>query len=294
MTPDNHYYGHDVVLRRYCGVRLPLPLAGRLQHGWMPGPGTHAQQMRAGYPKFLWSRRNLEASQAAGYTALHPIGAPFLYLPEPPPIAPRPRSLLAFPFHSTHRLDARGNAALYAQMLEELRRDFATITVCMYHVDFDRPERRKIFESHGFEIVTAGPRDGNPEFLPRLQRFILSHEAVTSNRIATATFYALACGRPFFVRGPMMGVDTEPDPTGAAFAEWAAREFPKLAWERFDGRPDKALGERELGLEFKRPPDELRELLGLRLRSLPRVGWNFARHVVHFTRLRLEGVPRPR
>ena len=119
MIGDNHFYGHDRILKGYCGVSKAWPIPGRLQHGWTPGPGFSKHLFDEPWPKFVWSRRNLNQCWEQGRRGVVPIGSPFLYLPPPPAHhgeAMLPKSLLVYPFHgyehSVERLGAAFRAAL--------------------------------------------------------------------------------------------------------------------------------------------------------------------------------------
>ncbi len=262
MIDANHYYGHSDILRKYCDLDTAPLLAGRLQHGWDPVLGTHAIHFKEPWPDFIWSRRNLTTCAQQGLRAV-PIGAPALYLPPVQNAAPsEPKSLLAYPFHGWEKQRLHGDLGRYGDALEELVADgFGPVTVCLYWLEHDDPEIRDIFVRKGFSVVTNGHRDDNLEFLINQRQSLLDHAYVTSNRVCTAAFYALAFDRPFFLHGPPAGVAQSKDPTGEQFAAWQQREFPMLCRDKFNGAPLREIGERELGMEFKRSPEQLRELL---------------------------------
>jgi len=284
MHTENHYYGHAGILRAYCGLAAGdrRPLAGCLQHGWQPGTGLGASPPPTPWRRFIWSRRNLEACRAAGLRRVVPIGSPLLYLPGSADAAPAPRSLLALPFHGWERArvgSIREGYVAYADELDGLRRkgEFDRITVCLYWLEHEDAALREVFTLRGCEVVTAGHRDENPDFLPQLRRLILAHACTTANRIATCTFYALHLGRPFFRFGPAM--DLGDGSEAARFRAWEEAEFPTLLHENFDGRPQPELGAHELGLEFRQSPEALRRLLGLSGRRLDIALWQAARSV---------------
>jgi hypothetical protein len=266
---ENHYYGHLRVLRDYCGVS-GRPIAGSYQHGWMPGTGIAGTPPRTRWSKFVWSRRNLESCRREGIAHVVPVGAPYLYLPDAPPASPArgEKSLLAFPFHGWQQegvASVRESLEAYAQTLESLVSEgFGPVTVCLYHLEHERADLRAVFEQRGYDVVTAGPRDGNPDFLHTVRRHILDHGITTSNRIATATFYALHSGRPYFLHGPEPLLETEVTAGTGRIRAWETSEFPELLYERFDGTVHSAIGARELGADFRQSPDALARLLGWR------------------------------
>ncbi len=270
MDVSNRYYGHDIVLARYCGLRGPMPIRGELQHGWNPTYGIVAEE---GRPKktplrrFLWSRRNVEWCLRAGIANVEAIGAPFLYhrhADRPP----RSGTLLVCPFHGWEGGKVHGSFEEYTAALEQLRTRFQEITVCLYWLEYEDPAVRAIYERAGYRVITNGHRDGNPEFVASLSRNLTDHEYVTTNRMATIAFCALYLGRKFFLYGPTMMAAEE----GRVHGENLAREqeeFGMLRFEEFDDRTHREIGERELGLEFRKSPRELKRILGWSFLGLP-------------------------
>ncbi len=271
MIGDNHFYGHAQILRRYCSVAAPLPVPGRLQHGWMPGPGMSERLLDEPWLKLVWSRRNLRQCWAAGARDVAPIGAPFLSLPPARAADPPPRSLLVYPFHGWEKEKVFGDMAAYAKAIGELEAEgFGPVTVCLYWVEYEDATIRQIFEGRGWSVITNGHRDGNPDFLVRQREALLSSAYVTSNRVCTAAFYALAAGRRFFLYGPSMGLSATDDPTGEGFGRWQAEAFPALTWEGFGDRLHQDIGLEELGAEYVLAPEAMRALFGWTPLGLPR------------------------
>ncbi len=294
MFRDNAFYGHASILRAYCGVKLPVPLPARLQHGWTTvTPGLVEAYLRAPYPKLVWARRNLSACRRLGYSVI-PIGAPLLYMPPlEAEVAPAgPKSLLVFPYHRSELLAVEGSLDDYATSLETLVRDgFGPVTVCLHSLEYERPELRALFERRGFGVVCNGSLF-DPRFLYRQRELILRHAHVSSNRVATAAFYALFLGRPYFLFGPRVGRASE---SGEAehFAAWTAQEFPALLYERYDGTVQRAIGETELGLEFRLEPEVLRALLDWNWSSAPVHLVRLAQHLGHYLWRRITFAERP-
>lgn len=264
MFRENAYYGHDVVLARYAGV-APQPLPGALQHGWTWGAGTASGPAPPRHPLFLWSRRNLEQAVASGYPRCVPIGSPWLYMDHGGLPEPRDRSLLAFPFHGWEHGAVDSVLDGYTQyadhLLELAGDDFDHLGVNLYWLEHAQDDIRAVFEERGFEVLTAGARDANPGFLDRLAGSMARFSTITSNRVATCSFYALTLGRPYFLSGPDMRLTGETgDVVGGSV--WCARELPELLRTNFDGSVRREIGERELGAEFRLEPSVLAELMG--------------------------------
>lgn len=280
MHGSNGHYSHRSILNRYAGVAEGTPLPGLLQHGWNHDLGAVRGDVRipAPDPFFCWNRRNLEHCQRAGFGHAVALGAPFLYLPPAAPPRPTPRSLIAVPLHSWEKVKIQQDFEAYAESLAQIAGAFSQVTVSLYWYDFQDPANRAVFERRGMEVVTVGARDNNPQFLADQRALLGRFSHVTSNRVQTGLFYALALGLRGFLYGPPMGVEDRIDRTGELFDAWQRREFPALDWERFGDDDLRWLGERELGSEFLRTPEELRALLqwepGERL-ALERRCWAF-------------------
>lgn len=272
MWAENGYYGHRMALQRHAGLRLARPIPGRLQHGWQPGPGHPPTTFADPGLHLVWSSRNVTSAAAAGHPGVLAIGAPWLYagpldgtrpLPEPG----AGQGVLAMPFHGWERAKVHGDFERYADALLELQREQGgPVTVCMYWAEHADASLRGVFEARGFRTVTAGAREDNPVFLDTLRALIREHRLVTSNRIATATFYALAAGRDFLLHGPVMGLAGTDDADGSRFDAWQRETFPELTADGF-GSGDaarerrRAIGLAELGAEHLLAPAALRERL---------------------------------
>jgi hypothetical protein len=268
MFEDNHHYGHSDVLRRYCGASELLKMERQVQHGWQPGPGLAERHLRSPWAKAVWSARNLRKCADLGARNVEAIGAPFLYLPDSPGEEESlgPRSLLVYPFHGWAKQSVLGDMHSFAVRLHELERveGFGPITVCLYHLEYADPAIRDAFERYGWTVVTLGSHANNPNFLDKQRAMQRRHAYVTSNRVATATFYSLVSGCRFFCYGPPMGLSESKDPSGEEYDAWQRAEFPMLTFEGFGDRGHVEVGEAELGLEYKRSPEQLAELVGWR------------------------------
>jgi hypothetical protein len=263
MFAENRHYGHAQLLLSYCGLPSRTRIPVRMQHGWQPGPGMRFQDLAQPGPKIVWSSRNLARAREAGARGVFAIGAPWLYMPSTLDPGPdHPRSVLVVPFHGWEKQRLAGSMDEYAQALARLEaRGFGPITVCLYWFEYEQPALREVFERQGFTTTTMGPRSDNPEFLIRQRELIQRHAYVSSNRVSTASFYALEAGRPFFLYGPLAGLSATEDASGEQFDRWQRDEFPALIHAGVDMACNVELGGYELGAEHKRTPAQLRELL---------------------------------
>ena len=281
MNLQNYFYGHATILRRYCSVANDWLLPGHLQHGWHPdhGHGSLSNFVEP-WPMYIWARHNLEKCIESGFNVV-PVGAPYLYLlrmqPVPRddvPIARGDKSLLAYPYHGWERQRVNYDFERYAEAIDELvDRGFGPVTVCLYWMEHEVPEYRRCFEQRGYRVITYGHREGNEDFLYRQHRSIVEHAFVTSNRIGSCVFYALATGRPTFIYGPPAGCKNTGDPTGEMTRSWEKERFPELMFERFDGECHSRTALDQLGEEFVMSPDELRKTMAWDWRGYVKRPW---------------------
>ena len=263
MLLNNNHYGHRNILNEYAGVSRGTQIPGHLQHGWNYDFGMNVVGVKYALPNpfFLWSARNLRHCRKAGLgDIVMPVGAPFLYMPPAENIDPIAKSLLVMPFHGWEKERVEQDFQEYAQAIRDIAKDFSKVTVCLYWYDMQFPQYRRPFEELGAEVVTAGHRNQNPQFLFDLRKLMLRAEYVTANRVQTAAFYAMMLGRKFFVYGPPTGLDGSVDRSGELFHAWQKQEFPFLFWENFNDKCYDSIAKEELGFEFQLTPQALRDL----------------------------------
>ena len=264
----NDWYDHRRILREYVGMRADLQIHGKIQHGWQSGCGVDGERgykpesMTFRFPLFLWNVRNRDAADRDGLQNVQMIGAPFLYGdfgPDPGPADAK--ALLVFPYHSVPEYPLANDWSRYAEAVwaSARERGFEKATVCLHHHDMEDVAPREALRACGLEVTTAG-HALEPRFLDRVAWLIRCHAAVTSDRICTAGLYAEVLGRPFFLSGGALKSDPpDPDEGMGADREWIAREMPEFLEFTGEGHRDVAL--RELGAEFKRTPEDLRDTL---------------------------------
>ena len=274
---DNEMYGHAGVLRQYCGLNIPLPMQGYLQHGWSYGPGIPLVDPESGWlPKesrfFLWNPRNEQVCHDLGYHNVRVIGSPLVYLQPPSEPSPvEPSTLLLFPGHSAYSepfsQDGDTLFAVYLEELDPVIRNFQSTTVCLYWIEFEDPRIRKRVEDRGLAVTTLGPRDQTQHFVARFRDLALRHKYVSTNSYSTALFYSLFLGRRAFVHGQTFVNrfvnQLMPGRTNSLEQHDAMRRrYPELDWDCFNDTSYQDIGADEIGASFQLQPDELRAELG--------------------------------
>jgi len=296
---NNEMYGHAGLLRQYCGLKIPLPIQGYLQHGWSYGPGMPLGDIESGdLPReslfFLWNSRNEKICQDLGLYDVRVIGAPLVYLQPPAETsAGAPDSLLLFPAHTNENEPfAEDGATLFSSYLEELDpviRSFQSTTICLYWREFDDARIRRRIEDRGLAITTLGHRDQNPDFVTRFRDLVLRHKYVCSNSFSTALFYSLYLGRRAFVHGQTFVHRLKSESIDSLTQyDKMRRRYPQLEWDRFNDTSYQEIGADEIGASFQLRSDELRAELGWtpsrQLTSIGRRVGGYASRKLHLSR----------
>lgn len=253
--PTSEFYGHAAVLRAFAGVGKPLPVRGRLQHGWTPTFSgliwDDSVAKRGGY--WAWSAAVVDRLRDAGCDSVQAIGAPFLYLPPLPPVV-EARGLLAVPTHSIKRASMRGPG--WSQWAAKVSTEAHAAGHRSWAVLL-RPEdagEAEVLAAHGFEVIAGKPLE-DPGCLSFVRDALATHAEVVSDRPCTALFYAAHLGRAARIVGPALKSD-RPDTSEACTGDpaWVAAQFPGYVVT-----PQHAAV--ELGAEWVRSATDLREML---------------------------------
>lgn len=266
MDSSNHWYGHAHVLAEYCGLDSPPPIEGIIQHGWtfVHGFGA-AHHPPIGLTRFVWSDVCRRRGHLLGWRDYEVIGAPFLYLQSLLPDDQTPRQgTIWYPFHGTpdyEQLD--GN---HQRLIDEIKAtEDGPVTVCLYFVEYEVPEIRRLYEDAGFRVISHGQRGAkwsgtDTNFLVRQLTELRRHERVASNRLATAVWHGIQAGcQPAIYGDPMELLDIKPGFDGEQlFRAW----YPELYEADVDLERARDLAALELGVTHMMPPDELALSLG--------------------------------
>ena len=258
---ENRFYGHLYVLAQYCGFEGQPWLNGYLQHGWnaTDGFGNYLGGKRVSN-KFVWSKRCESEIKAKGKSNVFTIGAPWLYLDDIyPQLTKKSQSgTIAYPSHSSTWSKMGDTNKEYAQFLKD---KYGEVMVVLHRYDFANPDIRKSYESMGHSITSHGvgtpwEKGFNPLFLKNQRDLLSEFSRIVSNSMSTAILYATSLGLTPEIGGPISYTDTDDkaSQTGDGSINWNEKIMqPKNSQE---------LWKSELGLDCKKTPQELREILG--------------------------------
>ena len=198
----NEWYGHACAIRRHAGFPEDYQIKAAVEH--FPNL-RHAHwdvDLNAEVPSVLISSSfRSEYLRTHTHKPIFCIGSLLTYaedlLDDVTLIRERRRlgkNVTVFPEHSTHFINVDYDIEDYCNGLEELRKDFDTIRICIYWKDFLRGGA-KPYQDRGYEIVTAGHMY-DTSFLSRLKSILKTSDAVVVNQISTVVGYAISLGIP--------------------------------------------------------------------------------------------------
>ena len=188
-------YGFGRILRQMCGFPSWLPLRVMTQHGVSLWNIPNKQEM-ASPERFLLvhSRRWLEIYRSHGFDRAVAIGSPFVMyrrnLADPEVAKARPeRGAIFFLSHSTFWEKAEWQKDRLLAVLDQIRTQHGSVTVCLHFVDVINGLGQAIFDA-GHDIATAG-NYFNSRFPDNFYRLLFGHEVVYTNSVGSHVFYAV-------------------------------------------------------------------------------------------------------
>ncbi len=260
---ENRFYGHLHLLAQYCGFEGQPWLNGYLQHGWnaTDGFGNYLGGKRVSN-KYVWSKRCENLILNKGKKNVFAIGAPWIYLEDVyPQITKQNQSgTIAYPAHSSSWSKMGDTSNEYANFLKD---KYGEVMVVLHRYDFSNTETRKIYESSGHSVTTHGvgtpwEKGFDPLFLKNIRDLVSGFSTVVSNSMSTAILYATSLGLKPEIGGPISYSITDSDDKASQVGDGS------VDWNAKIMEPENQINlwKSELGLDCKKSPNELREILG--------------------------------
>lgn len=274
MHESNRYYGHDAILRAYCGVHPRRQIAGVVQHGWSPVEWVDSRRSGLSHlPFFVWNGRVRDETVAAGTARVTTIGSPFAYLLELiEPTSPAGRDdVLVLPYHGLADGDETETVGGFLREVAE-REPRDRVTVYLHANEMADPTIRILCERLGLRVDSfwrsrASMHD--PYLLIRQIAAYSRASKVIANGICTPLWYAACLGAEPSVYGP--GTLHPRVPTRAADIGQRTRDrWPFVFADERDFDPDAArdAARVEVGIDAVLAPESLATTLGFG--SLPK------------------------
>ena len=260
---ENRFYGHIHVLAQYCGFEGQPWLNGYLQHGWnaTDGFGNYLGGKRVSN-KFVWSKRCEGLIKNKGKSNVFTIGAPWIYLDDVYPQQQKQNQsgVVAYPAHSSSWSKMGDTNKEYAHFLKD---KYGEVMVVLHRYDFENAETRRSYESFGHSVTTHGvgtpwQKGFDPLFLKNIRDLVSGFSTVVSNSMSTAILYATSLGLKPEIGGPISysitNIDDKASQVGDGSINWNA--------EIMKTENQMNLWKTELGIDYKKTPQELRKILG--------------------------------
>ncbi len=257
---ENRFYGHVHLLAKYCGLEGSPWINGYLQHGWnaTDGFGNYLGSKRSAN-KYVWSKRCENIIKQNGKKNVVAIGAPWLYLSDvyPQETNPKGTGVVAYPAHSSSWSKLGDTSLEYANFLKD---KYGSVTVVLHRYDYAITKVKQTYESVGHQVKTHGngtPWENkfDPMFLKNQRDLLSGYSIVVSNIMSTPILYATSLGLKAEIAGPVdysiTNADDKASQTGDGLTDWNSMIVQS---------PD--LWKEELGLECKKSPQDLKEILG--------------------------------
>ncbi len=273
------YYGASRIIAEKLGlIEPPFSQAG-WRHGWMHFPikyvrqltvwgkeSTHYLMSQPAHVKFL-AENNIKSTA---------VGIPFIYADYIDQSLRVPNTLLVMPPHTLPYIPSIGNEEIYVKEIQSIRDEFDAVVFCIHHSCIQNGVWPELLKKYNFPMI-IGASASQTNSLIRLQRIFSSFEFVTSNTIGSHLPYAAYCGAKVSIYGKFSdfsNYNIEKDPYAKANPELMAFNIKHTAepYVRqlvpflFCDHPKTAQqyinwAQTELGLQYKKRPDEIAELL---------------------------------
>lgn len=272
-------YGIRRVIGSAVGITPHCPSETRWVHGWQWDPISCAEQlaplMKPTTCRLVATSSHAELLQKHGYSNVHAVGLPILYVAQPK-VTRMPRSILVMPPHSLAWTEHNWGEADYVQYLLSIRSRFSSILACVSGSCVDRGYWCNAFEKAGIPWVRgAEPADQNA--LLRMRTLFGMFEFVTTNNMGSHVAYAALSGCRVSIAGPYCALNAASYKNDKFFQQYpevleanifrssevvVKQYYPTLFFEPNDAKQHVSWAEKALGKDCMRPPREIAKLLG--------------------------------
>ena len=268
MFADNDYYGHRLILSKYCKKKNSNCFAS-IQHGILTPP----QEKDLGKRKFIfspflcWNRRVYEKSKLKKIPAVIPIGSPFLYLDLiMKKNKKKSKGTIVFPSKSSSKFDR--NVDSEALIFETEKNFPGPYSICVYYLDLDKDWSK--YRKRGWKVLSCGNKESK-QFLFKLYKYLFEHKNVVCTSINTVAFYSMYLKKNFKLifnikaRGKnksMVNLSEIDQKIQKKTRDHFERKYPGFCKNKLSKQKRFEIAKIELGHEFVREEKILISLLG--------------------------------
>lgn len=201
---QNTYYGISDTIKKYANISLQKKLMATIEHGlYLSDTVWEADLSPSAIGIITFSQYRKKIISKYTSKKIFSIG-PYIHYANLIDIEKLKdlkrklgKTLLFFPAHSTHWIEAQFNHLNTIEVLKNLSTSFDSILVCFYWKDY-KPKVVSLYRQHNFHCTTAGHIfDWN--FLSRLKSIIYLSDFTASNSIGTHVGYCIYMGKPHWL-----------------------------------------------------------------------------------------------
>jgi len=207
--PGNRFYGHGDILRKYSRFPYFLPLPVCIQHGWAMKPALHDARVDAPENWYWAPEIARKFKDKFSFINYRIVGSPFLYCLKNNHYKPEHFShkngSIAFPFHSTEKINLHLNVKKYCDMLNELPDEYKPVVVCLYHND-KKNGTDLLFLKYGFDTICNGDDPCDSIFLYNFIKNVSDKKFLLTNEWSTAMHYGSVMGCKVHLYGPKINM----------------------------------------------------------------------------------------
>ena len=265
MFPDNNWYSHKEILKKYIKKNIKIFNAS-VQHGSI----THTFDRKFGriifpFIKYLvWNKKALNVCKNNGFNNAEIIGAPFIYLNElmkKKKFVTNKNSYFIFIPHSGElgssvKFDHK-NFIIFAK-----KKFRGSLTACFFYKDINN-NLIKLYKKNKIKIFSCGKRN-NKKYLFSLYKQMRVHENIVVTLLGSPLFYSLYLNKKtFFVRDftPLL-TPKKFESQEKIYQNKHTFLYKNLANNyKVDPVKGKKIADDELGVKFLKDKSSLRKLL---------------------------------
>jgi len=205
ICPQNDYYGHATVLKKFIGWRNDVPLPFAIEHGAFAGDFVWSVDLNSPVPAIMCSpKRRIAVLKSRTDKIVESIGPVIQYatsmLSDDQIRSEKLRlgkNLLVFPAHSTHHITANYDIEAFLKEIKIVAENFDTVRICLYWKDV-LGGVNKYYEQAGIECVSAG-HIFDADFLPRLKSLLTIADMTMSNCDGSYIGFSIMMGKPHYL-----------------------------------------------------------------------------------------------
>lgn len=281
---ESDYYGARRALCKYAGLDPnKYSLEWIWQHGWirdrlLVDPAiilTSKHSAKRNKSFLVANRQQQEYLRQHGYRKVKAAGMPMIYASTPETELKRiPKSLLVMPMHSLESTRRKSNFDEYAALVNELKKEFDHILVCLHYSCIKNNFWMKEFDRYDIPWI-EGANLFDQNCISRLQAFFMQFEYVTTNGYGSHLPYSTYFGAKTSIYGEFPRRDPKDYVNDKFFRQFphllktyfslldekvVREDMPLLFCHPTESKPHREWGSRELGCEHKLSREEAKKL----------------------------------